>query len=155
MSTFDSVALSRDISMRSRLERQIAEQCLASARQRLFRRRICIRPNWNMPELQVAMHKQMLDVLKVIRPHASADLQAAIDQATRRDASSLGARPAIADEVWFKKHRQASADDHEIERAQLHRELTTTVNEAAARSVAQGSFRRRPEVPRIPRRHVH
>ena len=64
------------------IKRQIAEQCLASARQDFSG------ANLHQAELeyagaQVAMHKQMLDVLKVIRPHASADLQAAIDQATQ------------------------------------------------------------------------
>jgi predicted outer membrane protein len=64
------------------IKRQIAEQCLASARQDFSG------ANLHQAELeyvgaQIAMHKQMLDVLKVVRPHASADLQAAIDQATQ------------------------------------------------------------------------
>lgn len=64
------------------IRRQIAEQCLASARKD-FEGRDLHQAELEYTGAQIAMHKQMLDVLKVLRPHASADLQAAIDQATQ------------------------------------------------------------------------
>jgi predicted outer membrane protein len=71
------------------LRRQVAEQCLASARKD-FAGRDLHQAELEYAGAQVAMHKNMLDVLKVLRPHASPDLQAAIDQATQVTQNHLG-----------------------------------------------------------------